>query len=153
MEVINLDNKDYIYKIKRLQSVKDADYDEESYRKAIESVRIKGLMKTGNLCCELEHPLPGSDIMRISAIDPTKVCGRILEIDDEYITVKLFGYLGEEVKQMLDLNENYYKAAMRMLYKTYKTSEGKNIIDRIITFDIVLAEYKIYLKERNKNDK
>lgn len=141
-----MDNKDYIYKIKRLKSVKYADYDEESYRNAID--RIKELIKTGNLCCELEHPLVKSSILRISVIEPTRVCGKIIDIDDEYITVKLLGPLGEEVKHMLDLNENFYKAAMRMLCKKPLSPEGKKIITNIITFDIVLADYKIDLKEK-----
>lgn len=145
MEVFKLNNE-YIYKIKRIQNVKNAVYDEESYRKAIESIHIKELMKNGNLCCELEHPLPNSSFDRVLTIDPAKVCGRIIEIDDEFITVQLFGYLGEEVKRMLDLNENFYSASMRTICKKSLSSEDKMIISRIITFDIVLTEYEINLR-------
>lgn len=133
-----MNNKENIYKIKRVKNVKDSNYDEESYRKAMKDSRIEELLKSGTFYCEFGHPPRDCGIVRYQSIDLQNICGRIIEVADDNITIQLTGPYGDTLKELLDQNIDSCRAFTRALGIV---KENKMIIGRIITFDIAKLEW------------
>lgn len=150
-----MNKENNIYTIKRIVSVKNANYDEESYRKALEDQRIQKLLNTGNLLCEY---FPNNDLRskilypnaRFCTVDLLNACARIIKINDDNIKIKLLENTvnGALLKRILDNTiDDIIVARMRGMRCYNKNS--KFIINKLITFDIT----PINEREVIKNDK
>lgn len=132
-------NEEKIYKIKRANSYSGDGLDQR-YRDALNDSRFRELIKTNSLDCEYFVFLGNRDLLHISperyiTIDPTNVCATIVKLSNEYIEVKLKGPRSEELKEILENDEESIMAYCRILIDN-KKRRGKPKI-KIITFDIV----------------
>lgn len=131
-----MNNKQYIYKIKRYSSIENSYFDEESYRKAIEDDRIKELIKSGSLYCEFGRTHDYDKCV----INLDNSCAKIIEISDDDITVQLIdGPLKNELSKALDENIDNFRAIMRFIGRLGK---DKIFISKIITFNIICIKGK-----------
>lgn len=94
-----------VYRIKRIKSVRDSNYNEESYRRAIEDERIKELMKKDQFLCEFFSSSSSRDLvimkdnLRYITINPMNSYAKIIEISDSYITIKLLDSINSKIKK------------------------------------------------------
>lgn len=129
-----------IYTIKRKTSVNDSDYDKASYRKALNSERIKELINSNKLECEFffndnERKNYLSDHIRYQQINIQNVCAKIIDIHDDEIIIQLTeNHYGDILKEILETNSDNVLAHIRGISKVINHVPH---IMTIITFDIV----------------
>lgn len=126
-------------KIKRLKSDK---INEESLKNLFSDIEFKTIVETNmlhsELFCSYElYENIKSDSHRIITINPENSCGRIIEIEDDYIMILIEDNInGKFLREFAESEErNNIYAVMRSL--GHKDENDLFVIDRFITFDIV----------------
>lgn len=127
-------------KIKRLKSDK---INEESLKNLFSDIEFKTIIETNMLYCELfsdyesyQNKMRNDPIILIN-IDSSNSCGRLIEIQDDYIMILIEdndrGKILREFAESEERNNIY--AVIRSL--GHKDENNLFVIDKFITFDIV----------------
>lgn len=136
-----------VFKIERYYN-EDLDIDEDSLTKAEKELKIKMENLKNNSIrsfnCELflskrdyKRRITG-DTIRFLTIDPRNICGKIVDFDDDTVSI-IIDEESENGRLLLEFLEkdryNLHACARYISYITYPN--GSKVINRIITFDIV----------------
>ena len=126
-------------KIKRLKSDK---INQESLTNLFSDIEFKTIIETNMLHCELFSSYElyqniKNDQVRLTTIDSSNSCGRLIEIQDDFVVILIEDDIrGNDLRQFAESEErNNIYAIMRSL--GHKDENDLFVVDRFITFDIV----------------